>query len=263
MHRIFFLFILSITLNTAYGQFNESEFLYRVKTIYHSLRISGLDNFSGWVTSNNFNEKTENIFKQEVYPFEIIWKNPNQIFYIQRPLPAVEDEELKKRVNQLQMDLLAELKALLIDWQQFYAGNIMDDLPETYLITSDQDTVFIEFEKYEDGKNMRVKMVFGINGICVKITTRFPETNEEILLYPGYKLVEDKWLAYKWTVQMLMNGQIQSGFVVRLESAKIENYWIPKRIIMQLKKKGLENTWFLREYTLRNIVLNKDLQVLR
>ena len=263
MYRIFFVIIFLSTLTAADGQFNESEFLYRAKTIYHSLRLSGLDNFSGWVTSNNFIERTDNIFNQEVYPFEIIWKNPNQIFYIQRPLPTLENEEQKNVVHQAQMDLLAELKALLIDWQQFYAGNILDDLPENYLITSDQDTVFIQFEKYEDGKNTQAKMVFGINGICVKIKTRFTETNEEVLIYPGYKLVDDKWLLNKWTVQMLTNGQVQSGFVVRLESTKIENYWIPKRIIMQLKKRGLENTWFIREYTLSNIVLNKDLQVLR
>ena len=77
MYRIFFVIIFLSTLTAADGQFNESEILYRAKTIYHSLRLSGLDNFSGWVTSNNFIERTDNIFNQEVYPFEIIWKNPN------------------------------------------------------------------------------------------------------------------------------------------------------------------------------------------
>lgn len=263
MPKLFFVLIYFITVNISLGQFNESEFLFRAKTIYYSLRLSGLNNFSAWVTSNNFIEKTKEIYDQELYPLEIIWKNPNQIFYIKRPIPILNDDDKQKAVHQLQMDLLQELRGLLIDWQRFYAGNVLDDLPETYLVTLDQDTAFVQFEKYEDGKNMKVKMVFGVNGICIKIITSFPETKEEILVYPGYTMVENKWLANKWTVQILKNGQVESGFVVRLESSKIDNYWIPKKLIMQLKKKGLENTWFIREYTLTNIVLNKDLQILR
>lgn len=263
MYKLNVLSIIFLIVTMAFGQFNESEFLYRTKTIYHSLRLSGLDNFSAWVTSNVFIESTENIYNDELYPLEIIWKNPNQIFYIKRPLPAVANHDNNDMINQLQMNLLNELKGLLIDWQRFYAGNILDDLPETRLITSDQDTVFIQYERYENNGITQVKMVFGLNGICVKIMTRYPETDEEIWIYPGYALVEDKWLANKWTVQMLKHGQVESGFVVRVESAKIETYWIPKRLIMQLKKKGLENTWFIREYRLKNIVLNKDLQILR
>ena len=38
---------------------------------------------------------------------------------------------------------------MLIDWQRFYAGNVLDDLPETHLIYSNRDTAFIQYQKDE------------------------------------------------------------------------------------------------------------------
>ncbi len=245
------------------AQFNESEFLYRVKTIYHSLRLTKLDNFSSWITSNIFLEASKEISEEEIYPLEIIWKNPNQIYYIKRPLPQAGDNDKQNEIQQLQMDMIQELRGLLIDWQRFSAGNILDDLPEAYLVTAIDDTAFIEYEKFENGKNVKVKMYFGINGLCIKIITKYVHKNEVVYIYPVYILVEDKWLCNKWTVQMYQNGQVESGFVISLKSRKLEDYWIPQRLILQLQKKGIDNTWFIRDYKFRNVVLNKDLQVLR
>jgi len=49
-NRLIVIIILLILVNgTLPAQFNESEFIYRVKTMYHSLKLTGLDNFSSWV----------------------------------------------------------------------------------------------------------------------------------------------------------------------------------------------------------------------
>jgi hypothetical protein len=87
--------------------------------------------------------------------------------------------------------------------------------------------------------------------------------NEVVYIYPGYILVEDRWICNKWAVQMYQNGQAESEFVVSLKLRKLEDYWIPQRFILQSQKRGKDNTRFIREYMFRNVVLNKDLQVLR
>ena len=261
--KLYFKIIFLIFVSSAYSQvrFNESEFLYRVRTIYHSLRSSGLINFSSWVTSNIFLDETKDIFNQEIFPIEIIWTNANLIYYIKRPIPDIDKENTLEVVKKLQMDMLEELKGLLIDWQRFAAGNILDNMPETYLITSENDTAFIRFEKYEDGRNLKINMLFGVNGLCMKIINEYPDTGEKIFIYPGYLLIDDKWLLNKWTVQILKDDQVESGFFVELENKKMDNYWIPQRMILQLKKKGLEDKWFIREYKFKNIILNKDLKI--
>jgi hypothetical protein len=257
---ILLIFFLSSTL---FAQFNEKEFLYRCKTIYHSLRLSGLDNFSSWVTSNIFLEATKDISDEEIYPVEIIWKNPDLIYYIKRPLPQVENDEKQKEIQELQLDMIKVLQGLLIDWQRFSAGNILDDIPETYLISTKKDTVFLEYEHIENGKNVKVKMLFGMNGICLKIITYFSQKNEVMYIYPVYILVENKWICNKWTVQIYQNGQVESGFQVSVKSRKLDNYWIPERLILQLQKRGMDDILYFREYIFKNVVLNKDLQILK
>jgi hypothetical protein len=237
--------------------FNREEFLSRVKTIYHSLSLSGLDNFSARITSNVFLEKTKDFYNEEEFPYEIIWKTPNKLFYIKRAMPTLADTVQQNLVEQTRKDLLQELKGVFIDWQRFCAGNVLDDLPETHLIYSNRDTAYIQYQEYDRGKNLKVKMYFGINGLLMKIVTSYPDTQEEIYIYPGYMLVENKWLCNKWTVQMLKNGQVEGGFVVKLELNKYDQFWIPIRIIMQLRKKELEKRLFIRDYKLRNIILNK------
>jgi hypothetical protein len=256
---VFFLIVSGI----AHAQFNETEFLYRVKTIYHSLRLTGLDNFSSWITSNVFLEATKEISEEEIYPLEIIWKNPDLLYYIKRPLPNAADSEKQKDIQQLQIDMIQELQGVLVDWQRFSAGNILDEIPEAYLVTAKDDTVFVEYELFENGKNVKTKMFFGKNGLCLKIITNYLHKSEIIYVYPGYILVEDKWLCNKWTVQIYLNGQIDSGIELNLKSRKLEDYWIPQRLVMQLQKREIDNTVFIRDYKFRNVVLNKDLQILR
>jgi hypothetical protein len=247
----------------AQAQFNESEFIYRVKTTYHSLTLTGLDNFSSWVTSNIYLEATKEITEEETYPLEIIWKSPDLLYYIKRPLPDAGSPEKQKEIQQHQMDMIQELQGLLVDWQRFFAGNILDELPETHLITTNGDTVIIEYELFDNGKNVKTKMLFGKNGICLKIVTNYVHKNEEIVVYPGYTMVENKWLCNFWRVQIFKNGTVESGFELHLKSRKVEDYWVPQRLLLQLQKSGIDNTLFIRDYKFRNIVLNKDLQILK
>ena len=263
-NRLIVIIILFVIVNgTLLAQFNESEFIYRVKTMYHSLKLTGLDNFSSWVTSNIFLEATKEISAEELYPLEIIWKNPDLIYYIRRPLPQLNDTLKQKEIQELQMDMIQELQGLLIDWQRFSAGNILDGLPETYLVTTKDDTVSVEFEKFESGKNIKVKILFGQNGLCLKIITNYTHKDEIMYIYPEYTLVEDKWICIKWTLQIYKKSQVDSGLMVSIKSRKLQDYWVPQRLTLQLQKREIDNTMFMREYKFRNVVLNKDLQIVK
>ena len=248
--------------NALFSQINESEFIYKVKTNYHSLKNTDLDNFSSWVTSNVILESAKDISKEVIFPLEIIWKNPDLLYYIKRPLPNTGDPEKQKEFQQQQMDMIRELQGILIDWQRFFAGNILDELPDTYLMKEKEDTVFVEYELYDSGKNVINQLVFGKNGLCLKIVTNYVHLNKVIYVYPGYTMVENKWICNYWRVQIYINDQVESGFEISLTSRKVKDYWIPERLIMQLQKTGIENSVFVRDYTFRNVVLNKDLQIL-
>ncbi len=263
IRRLEIFLLIIMTTGSVHAQFNEAEFIYRVKTNYHSLKKSGLDNFSSWVTSNIFLEATKDLSEEEIFPLEIIWKNPDLLYYIKRPLPDVGNIEKQKEIEQHQMDMIHELQGLLVDWQRFFAGNLLDELPETYLITPKKDTVFVEYELFEDGKNVKTKMVFGQNGRCLKISTNYIHKNQIITVYPGYTMIENKWICNNWRVQIEVNQQIESGFEISLKSRKVEDYWIPQRLVLQLQKRGMDNTLFVRDYKFRNIVLDKDLQILK
>lgn len=258
--RIYILLIIFIFSNSLFSQFKKEEFLYRAKTIYHSLRVQGLENFSCWVTSDLFLEETKETYKDELYPLEIIWKNPNMFYYIKRPIPQLPEIEQNNHINELQINMVQTLKGLIIDWQRFCGGNVLDDLPETYLISNVEDTVIIEHENVENGKPIKVKMLFGLNGICLKISVMFPEKNEIINTYPAFRLAGDKWLCTGWTVQTLKNGSVHSGFVIKLRSKEIENYRIPERMNLQLQTKDAEDMRYMRTYIFKNIVLNKDIK---
>jgi hypothetical protein len=257
------LFLIIFCSTIVQAQFNESEFLYRAKTIYHSLKVTGLDNFSSWVTSNIFLEATKDISQEELYPLEIIWKNPDLLYYIKRPLPNVDNTEKLKEIQQHQMDMIQELQGLMIDWQRFFAGNILDELPETYLITAVDDSVIVEYELFEEGKNVKTRILFGKNGLCLKIITHYVHKKEVIYVYPAYILEENKWLCNNWRVQIYVNKIVDSGFEISLKSRKLEDYWIPQKLVLQLQKRGINNTLFIRDYKFRNVVLNKDLQILK
>jgi hypothetical protein len=103
-------------------------------------------------------------------------------------------------------------------------------------------------------------MAFGRNGICLYIAVEFPRNKEIIYTYPSYNLIDDKWLCFRWMVQTVKNGEVDSGFIVNIKPRNIDNYWIPERINLELQKKDTKSTVYSRTYIIKNIILNKELQ---
>ena len=91
------------------------------------------------------------------------------------------------------------------------------------------------------------------------------DPQKDVFIAPDFvqKMVENKWLCNFWRVQIFKNGTVESGFELNLKSRKVEDYWVPQRLVLQLQKAGIDNTLFIRDYKFRNILLNKDLQILK
>jgi len=161
------------------------------------------------------------------------------------------------------MDMLQALKGIMIDWQRFFAGNVLDEMPETNLVTTRDDSAYISYELPSTGHPAKVKMLFGLNGICLRTKLTYPDIGEEIYTYPAYRLEGDKWLCTGWTVQTLKYGKVESGFSVKLKYKKLEKYWALERIGLQLQAVNKKDIIFTREFIFKNIVINRDIKIVR
>jgi len=257
----YFLLFLIILNQLSRSQVNEIEFLQTVNSLYYSLESSDLQNFSAWISSDYFRENLKDVMPNEEYPLEIIWTNPNRIFFIKRPLPVISDSVKSDMAQTLQLEMQQELKGLLIDWQRFYGGNLLAGLPAQYKLTTRSDTVLLEYETLEQGEKIQACLYFGQNGLWLKLLLKYIESPQEINIYPVFNYIENKWLCSGWQVQMLEKSEVQSGFIVQIISHKIDKYWLPKRLNMQLQTKDKKDLIYHREYNFYNVMTNRSIKV--
>lgn len=255
--------IFSILLTSLnFAQFNEEHFVQRVNSIYHSLEKNGLQNFSADLNSDHFAEITGGL-KQDppYYPLQFIWAAPARMFFIKKAPPEDLTEQQQKTVGKLQQELQPELRGILLDWQRFMAGNLLDKKIENYQFDVAGDTVYIKLNDVSDVDTTVVKYTFGQNGICLKISSNELAKKRKTVTYPAFRLIEGKWLCTGWDVQIENSGEISGGFRVLINSKKINEMWFPwdLRLIVQTKEK-LNHT-FVRNYSFRNIQLNRKIQI--
>ena len=256
------IFMISLVFSLA-AQIDESEFLYRIKTNYYSLQSKGIKNFSFWVTSDMFKNNTKEIFQgKEIYPLEVIWMNPDKLFFIKQPLPVIEDSNDIKLVNDLILDLQKELNGILVDWQRFIGSGLLDKIPEHYLFSTSDDTVKIEFQSIEENAPATIRLYFGLNGLCLKIVIENQTTKQILYTYPGYEYVDKQWLCKNWRVQILDKGEITGGFLVDIISERIDGYFIPVKIKLHVQSSDKKDKIFFRNYNCRNIMINRDLKII-
>jgi hypothetical protein len=260
---VYYIIIMIWLISLINPQINESEFLYRVKTSYYSLQASGIKNYSSWITSDYFKENSKKNFTgNDVYPLELIWISPDKLFFIKRSLPEIKDTTDYNSVNQLILDLLQEIKGIYVDWQRFIGTNLLFNLPKDYLFSSINDTIKLEFQITEKQDVMNITIFFGKNGLCFKIISENLNTNETLYTYPKFDYLDNKWLCSQWQVQIQFNNEITGGFLVRMISEKIEEYYLPVKIVLLVQSKEKKDKIFKRTYNFRNIMVNRDLQIL-
>ena len=254
-------FILLFCIINLYAQFDEQVFFNRVNSIYHTLDTTDVNNFSVNITSDYFEFKDGEKIDHDAYsPIEFIWIKPRQLHFNRVNFPANLDSAVQTNIFQLHNEMFQELRGIFMDWQRFFGGKLLFDLAANYSIDTVEDTVHISFDSYEN--NIPVKMIFyfGKNALCFRIETVYKSINQKIITYPTYLLVENKWLCTEWTVKILQNGVINSGFNVKLKSAKYKNSWIPLQALIQVQTRQKLNQTFTRLYKFRNLEVNRDLK---
>jgi hypothetical protein len=248
----------------AAAQLDTVDFFQKVRTLYYTVESSGLQNFSMWITSDYYRSNTDSTITAHGYPLEFIWMRPDRISFIKGALnsPPGADSGQVRQVEKLQLDLYHELKGLFYDWQRFYGRGILADLPAEYELTVQQDTILIKYETQEQGQTMQVGLYFGLNALCFKLHLTYPDSGQEIFIYPAFTYLGNKWLCSGWQVQIIEKAEVQSGFIVQIFSEKLNNYWLPKKITMQLQTKQSEAVLYTREYYIANIMLNRPIEML-
>ena len=232
----------------------------RVSKMYYVLSATDIKNFSAWVTSNVFVEKTKNLTEEKIYPLEIIWYTPDKLYFIQRPINT-EDDSVYQILAKYQQSLQKELKAILLDWKRFCVTPMLSDLPPDYQFTDRGDTVIFSFERVEQNDSIDVDIFLGKNGSCLKIISYDRRIDQRILTYPSYKYSGNKWVCAGWLVQIQEGEEITNAYTVKVVNKTIENVLLPDTFVMQLQTKRESGQIFRREYRFRNIRVNRDLKI--
>ena len=260
-----FIFLLTVFVSRpGIAQLDTMGFFQKVNMLYYTVESSGLKNFSVWVTSDYYRSNTDTANLAREYPLEFIWIRPNKFSFIKRPLtgPKGGDSTQILLAQKLQIELYQEFKGLIFDWQRFYGSGILTDLPAHYSLTAQQDTITLKYETLEQSQKIQVSLFFGLNGLCFKVHLMYAESGQEIYIYPVFNYLGNQWLCAGWQVQILEKNEVQSGFIVEIFSEKLDNYWFPKKVIMQLQTKETTTVVFKREYYLANLIVNRSIKVL-
>ena len=135
-------------------------------------------------------------------------------------------------------------------------------MPPDYTLETKGDTVFLRYDTLEDQEIVKNTLKFGMNGICIKTTLTYPDRNEHIDTYPVFKFTGEKWLCFGWQVQVFEGDEISTGYLVEINSQRIDKYWLPQVIKMTLQTVREKQSLFIREYYFRNILINRNIEVM-
>ncbi len=230
-----------------YGQFNQQRFFDRLNSIYHNLGTSAVNNFSVMITSDYFEFSTGNYINHDDYsPVEFIWIQPGQLHFNRNNFPQKSDSTQQATIILLQNEMFQELRGIFMDWQRFLGGNLLYDLPDDYYIDGVDDTVHISFSSLENKNPVEIKFYFGLNAICFRIEASYKNSDQKIITYPSYVLVDNKWLCTEWIIKILQNGIINSGFSVKFKSRKYKEIWLPAQALIQIQTREKLNQTFTR-----------------
>lgn len=259
--KFYLIFVILVFSGNIKAQFDEQAFFNRANSIYYNLSSSEINNFSVLITSDYFEFKTqEYINHDEFSPIQFVWINPRELHFNRTTFPENTDSLQRSNILQLQNEMFQELRGILMDWQRFLGGNLLFDLPEKYVLSTNGDTVKVIFDSFENNMPIQMKFSFGKNAVCFKIETIYKNIDQTIITYPIFTLFEKKWLCTSWRVKIMQNGIINSGFNVDLKSGKHKDYWLPIQAVIQVQTRQKINQTFTRLYKFRGLEVDKNLK---
>ena len=254
LHKVKFLLIFIFLISAARAQFDEPEFFKIIKENYYNLEDSEIDNFSAWITSSDFQKITGEFYSQEIFPLELIWVKPNDIYFIRRPLPVIADSIKNDQAIRAQRDIQLDLRNLLEDWLSFYSGRLLADMPVNYQIVSQGDSVILLFSGEEESFQLTTRLSFSTKGLLTKYEQSTRDSLVQTTIWPEYKFTGEFWLCTGW--QTRVSGR--DIYEVKVISQKTDKMWVPEKISVY-NKNGEKAA---NSYDFRNVRVNRDIQVL-
>ncbi len=244
------------------NNFNEQEFFRKLNESYYTLKASGYQNMTAFVSSLKFEKFAQEVWKnKEVFPLQLMWFRPNRLYLSERGVPSFDKSKMKE-YRELVDGLKQQLKGILVDLSMYYITGLYNSILDNYTLRHNEQAVQITYETGKGVDLTKTKLLFGYNGLLLQTQVIYPAQNKIILIFPAFRLVKTKWLIDSWQVQTSINGEIVNGFEIKLESTLVNNTWVPANIIISVKKAEDPEKTYYDMLKLRNVMFNQSLELL-
>jgi len=197
---------------------------------------------------------------QEIFPLQLIWFNPDDVYLSQLGVPKIESAKYKE-YQEILDGLKLQLRGILLDLQRFYLNGLYKNITGDYKIQNNEEAVQITMQSETDKIVTKVKYLFGYNGLCLLNEISYPDQNKVIVIYPKFKTVKNKWLCQGWKVQTYFNGEVESGFDLELTNSFVDNKWVPSKIKIEVQKAEIKGTTFYDEIIIKNYLFDQPLEL--
>ncbi len=254
--------VILFSVSLSQKSFDEVEFLHNLKLSYYTLEATPLNNFVANVTSAKMDAFTKANWDTVNIPhLRIIWQRPNNIYLSEIKIPFKMNSKQQKEYRVLLNALKVQIRGIVLDLQRFYLVGILDEtLMNNYILRNNEDAVQMTFKNIDD-QGTNVKYLLGINGLCMMIDVEYPLQNKQMLIYPEFKTVDNKWLCQGWTVQNVLNGNVTSGFKLTVNYEQKNKIWLPVSFFLEVQKADKKDKIFYDEIRLFNYRLNQKIDV--
>jgi len=264
MNRVLLFFILLVVpFSKSPAQekgFDEQAFFANMQTSYYSLAGTGIQNFVALVSSSKMQTFARQAWKnKDVFPLQLIWFNPNKIYLSQQGVPSIPKGKYKEYQDLLK-GLKMQVKGLLVDLQRFYFQGLYNSISGDYILKHNDKEVQITQIQHIGNVTTKLKYLFGLNGLLLYNEISYPSQNKVITVYPKFRTVKNQWLCDGWSVQTFINGEVESGFDLKLTSQLVNNVYVPVDISLEVQKAEKKGQTFVDKVILRNYLFNQSIR---
>ena len=256
-------FLISFSrLSAQQAAFDEKEFFSHLRDSYYTLSSTGTRNFMALVTSLKMETLAQELWKnKEIFPLQLIWFNPNKIYISQKGVPTIPKGKYKEYQEVLN-GLKVQLKGVLLDLQRFYFEGLYNSIAGDYTLQHNEEAVQITQIHKTGGVEVKTKHLFGLNGLCLYNEIVYPKEQKVITIEPHFKTVKSKWLCTGWTVQTVINGEVNSGFNLLIDNVFVGNVWAPAQINIEVQKADAKGKTFYDVIKLKNYLFNQSIELM-
>jgi len=255
------IYFLLIFFSVGLSQQSWEQFRNEKKGYYSTLEGSSVENFSCLVSSSDYilfiNDKADSAY---YFPLKVIWLKDGRTYSILQPFPPAMTDSMQARLINKVEQLKKILKGTLSDWQQLSLFTPFYDIPKNATVAFGEDTVGVSYPFTEDNKAISLNKTFTRGGQLARV--RWTTSNLEIVTYPYYRALENKWVCRGWESQFYHNGEITSGLAVELELKRVDDAWLPARFQIAAQSQNNPTQKSVMLLYLKDYILNQKIEII-